>query len=454
MHQGLPGDTIAAVATAAGVGGIGVIRISGPNALEIGRSMCGRSPAPRYAEFCHFKDSAGDLIDSGLVLYFKAPHSFTGEDIIELQGHGGPVVLDMLLRETLRSGARLAGPGEFSQRAYINDKLDLAQAEAIADIIAATTEAGVRSAQRSLQGEFSCHIDSLLSQLLELRIYVEASIDFPEEEIDFLADGDVRAKFDAIKRALNATLATARQGRLLRDGMNVVIAGRPNAGKSSLLNALSGQDSAIVTPIEGTTRDVLREHIQIDGMPIHIIDTAGLRDSNDVVEKEGIERTWREMRNADRLLLVFDTTPGTDAFKDTEKLQNELKQQLPDLPISLIANKCDLSGRPPGLGSHNDLPCLTVSARDQIGLTELKTHLKDVMGFQAEETHGFMARTRHIDALERAQHILASAALQMGYGELLAEDLRAAHNALGEITGAMSADEMLGEIFSSFCIGK
>ncbi len=455
MNPALPQDTIAAVATAPGTGGIGVVRVSGPAASSIGRQLTGIELEPRHAHYCRFLDSEGDTLDSGIALLFQGPHSFTGEDVLELQGHGGTAVLEMLLTECCRCGARLADPGEFSQRAFLNDKIDLAQAEAIADLISATTEAGVRSAHRSLQGEFSREIQALLEQVIALRVYVEAAIDFPEEEIDFLEQGQVGVKLRGIREQLDTVLGTARQGRLLRDGMKLVIAGRPNAGKSSLLNALSGEDTAIVTPIEGTTRDVLREHIQIEGMPLHIVDTAGLRQSPDLVEQEGINRAWREMGSADRILLVVDASNADAARADVDSLWPELHAQLPrSIPVTLVHNKCDITGADPAVRDTDDATIVTLSAQTGAGMTLLRDHLKQAMGYEGDASHGFMARRRHIDALERARQSLETASTQMSYGELLAEDLRRAHDVLGEITGTMSADDLLGEIFSSFCIGK
>lgn len=451
-------DTIAAIATAPGQGGIGIVRLSGARAANIAQAICAIQLSPRHAHFCRFADSDGEPVDSGIALYFPAPHSFTGEDVVELQGHGGTAVLELLLSRCCELGARLAEPGEFSQRAFLNDKIDLAQAEAIADLIAATTEAGARSANRSLQGEFSRKITALMEQVIALRVYVEAAIDFPEEEIDFLAEGQVREKLDAVSRQLDAVIATAKQGRLLRDGMKLVIAGRPNAGKSSLLNALSGEDTAIVTPIEGTTRDVLREHIQLDGMPLHIVDTAGLRQGADAVEREGIQRAWNEMASADRILLVVDAGDRAAASADVDELWPELHRELPkSIPVTVVHNKCDITGEAPTVDKSGDPVVITLSAKTGDGLDLLRLHLKDCMGYESDAGHGFIARRRHIIALENAREALLSGAAQLdslAAGELLAEDLRRCHNCLGEITGAMSADELLGEIFSSFCIGK
>lgn len=448
-------DTIAAIATAPGRGGVGILRVSGPKARQVAETLVKQPLQPRHAHYCAFHSSAGEVLDQGIALFFPGPNSFTGEDVLELQGHGGPVILDLLLREITRLGIRLARPGEFSERAFLNDKLDLAQAEAIADLIDATTEQAARNALHSLQGAFSARIHELVEALIRLRIYVEAAIDFPEEEIDFLSDGHVAREFEQIEERLAAVFREARQGALVRDGMRVVIAGRPNAGKSSLLNALSGRESAIVTSIEGTTRDVLREHIHIDGMPLHIIDTAGLRDSPDEVEQIGIQRAWEEIRQADRILLLVDAR-STDEQRP-EVLWPEFVAQLPDpAKLTLIRNKVDLTQESAGfLNSTGNV--LGISAVTGAGMDTLKQHLKDIMGYQHTGESGFTARRRHLDALERAQDYLRAGKAQLhGYaaGELLAEDLRQAQNALSEITGEFSPDDLLGRIFSSFCIGK
>lgn len=448
-------DTIAAIATAPGRGGVGILRVSGPKARQVAETLVKQPLQPRHAHYCAFHSSAGEVLDQGIALFFPGPNSFTGEDVLELQGHGGPVILDLLLREITRLGIRLARPGEFSERAFLNDKLDLAQAEAIADLIDATTEQAARNALHSLQGAFSARIHELVEALIRLRIYVEAAIDFPEEEIDFLSDGHVAREFEQIEERLAAVFREARQGALVRDGMRVVIAGRPNAGKSSLLNALSGRESAIVTSIEGTTRDVLREHIHIDGMPLHIIDTAGLRDSPDEVEQIGIQRAWEEIRQADRILLLVDAR-STDEQRP-EVLWPEFVAQLPDpAKLTLIRNKVDLTQEFAGfLNSTGNV--LGISAVTGAGMDTLKQHLKDIMGYQQTGESGFTARRRHLDALERAQDYLRAGKAQLhGYaaGELLAEDLRQAQNALSEITGEFSPDDLLGRIFSSFCIGK
>lgn len=450
-------DTIAAIATASGRGGVGIVRVSGPKASMVADQLIKQPLQARMARYCPFFTAEGEILDQGIALFFPGPHSFTGEDVLELQGHGGPVVLDMLLREITRSGVRLARPGEFSERAFLNDKLDLAQAEAIADLIDATTEQAARNALNSLQGAFSERINELVEALIQLRIYVEAAIDFPEEEIDFLSDGRVATELHTIEQKLHQVFTEANQGVLLREGMRVVIAGRPNAGKSSLLNALSGRESAIVTSIAGTTRDVLREHIHIDGMPLHIIDTAGLRDTTDEVEQIGVQRAWQEIKEADRVLLMVDSC--TTQESDPALIWPEFIQRLPDpAKVTLIRNKIDLSGES---ADHYDPDavqvCIGISAATGAGVGNLKHHLKEVMGFQQTNEGGFTARRRHIDALTRAREYLDAGKSQLygaAAGELLAEDLRHAQKALSEITGEFTSDDLLGRIFSSFCIGK
>jgi tRNA modification GTPase len=447
--------TISANATAPGRGGVGIIRISGKKALFIGQTITKRDIQPRHAHFCSFHNNQGAALDTGIALYFPGPNSFTGEDVVELQGHGGPVILDLLLQATVQLDARQALPGEFSERAFLNNKIDLAQAEAIADLINSTTEQAALNASRSLQGEFSKKINELVALVTRLRVYVEAAIDFPEEEIDFIQDGQVKQQLQEIILQLNTVLEQARQGSLMQEGMKLVIAGRPNAGKSSLLNALSGQDSAIVTPIEGTTRDVLREHIQIDGMPLHIVDTAGLRDSADEVEREGIRRAWREMESADRILLVVDgnTRPVATGTLWPEK-DNHLTR---DIPVTVVHNKCDLSDAEPTVINNPDGVAVHLSAKTGAGMDLLKQHLKTCMGYADSGEGQFSARRRHLQSLVHAQEHLLNGEqqlLQAGAGELLAEDLRYCQNSLGEITGTVSSDELLGEIFSNFCIGK
>jgi tRNA modification GTPase len=450
-------ETIAAVATAQGRGGVGIVRVSGPLAGQLAQAICQRQLQPRYAHYGPFFADAQQVLDEGLALYFPGPNSFTGEDVLELQGHGGPVVLDLLLRRCVQLGARLARPGEFSERAFLNDKLDLAQAEAIADLIEASSEQAARNALRSLQGEFSRLVHGLTERLIGLRIYVEAAIDFPEEEIDFLADGHVLNLLDGVRGDLDGVLREAGQGALLRDGMTVVIAGRPNAGKSSLLNALAGREAAIVTEIAGTTRDVLREHIHIDGMPLHVVDTAGLRATEDQVEKIGVERALKAIGEADRILLVVDATaPEAD---DPFALWPEFLDQRPDpARVTLIRNKADLSGEAIALEACNDGHItISLSARSSEGLDLLREHLKACMGYEQTAESSFSARRRHLEALRQAATHLEHGHAQLtlaGAGELLAEDLRMAQQALGEITGAFSSDDLLGRIFSSFCIGK
>ncbi|WP_299598149.1 tRNA uridine-5-carboxymethylaminomethyl(34) synthesis GTPase MnmE [uncultured Microbulbifer sp.] len=457
MSQQSPSkDTIVAVATPPGRGGIGVIRLSGPKAREIGERLSGKPLKPRFAHYCDFTHKE-KLLDQGLALFFPGPNSFTGEDVVELQGHGGPVILDTLLSALLELGAHQARPGEFSERAFLNDKMDLAQAEAIADLIDAGSAQAAQNALRSLQGVFSEKIEELSTKLIHLRIYVEASIDFPEEEIDFLADGKVAADVDALLTQLDAVEAQARQGTIMREGMQVAIAGKPNAGKSSLLNALAGKDTAIVTDIAGTTRDVLREHIHIDGMPLHIADTAGLRDSPDQVEQIGMQRAWSEIRSADRVLLVVDAAELTSL--DPEQAWPDFTRQLPDPEkLTLVVNKIDLTDYTAGLQAHSDgVPIVAISAVTGAGIETLQQHLKQCMGYQAGNEGTFSARRRHLDALARARAFIVEGQAQLnasGAGELLAEDLRQAQQALGEITGAMTADELLGKIFGSFCIGK
>jgi tRNA modification GTPase len=455
MH--LNTETIAAVATAQGRGGVGIVRVSGPLAQSIALAVSGRELKPRYAHYGQFNDADGQVLDQGLALYFPGPHSFTGEDVLELQGHGGPVVLDLLLRRCVQLGARLARPGEFSERAFLNDKLDLAQAEAIADLIEASSEQAARNALRSLQGEFSKRVHGLTERLINLRIYVEAAIDFPEEEIDFLADGHVLKLLDAVRGDLAGVIKQAGQGALLREGMTVVIAGRPNAGKSSLLNALAGREAAIVTSIAGTTRDVLREHIHIDGMPLHVVDTAGLRYTDDQVEKIGVERALKAIHEADRVLLVVDAT-APEAL-DPFALWPEFLQQRPDpAKLTLIRNKADLSNETVDMQVCNDgHVTISLSAKSTEGLDLLREHLKTCMGYEQTLEGSFSARRRHLDALKQASTALEHGHAQLtlaGAGELLAEDLRQAQQVLGEITGAFSSDDLLGRIFSSFCIGK
>lgn len=444
-------DTITAQATPSGRGGVGIVRVSGPHCAEIAKRLLGRLPRAREAQLLSFRDAEGHVIDEGIALYFAAPHSFTGEDVLELQGHGGPVVMDMLLVAVQNCGARLARPGEFSERAFLNGKIDLAQAEAIADLIDSSSVEAARSALRSLSGEFSRRITALSEQIVGLRTYVEAAIDFPDEEIDFLAEGAVGQQLAAQRATLASIQEAARQGTLLREGMTVVLAGLPNAGKSSLLNALAGQESAIVTDIPGTTRDLLREQIAIDGMPLHIIDTAGLRESDDAIEQEGIRRAWGAIERADRVLLLVDDRRGISTDEEL------ILQRLPaTIGVTVIRNKIDLSGATPVIlrGVHGDEIRLSAKCGDGIDL--LRNHLKQLMGYQQGGEGAFMARRRHLAALQQADRHLSQgeAALVDRRGEIVAEELRLAHQALGEITGEFTPEDLLGRIFASFCIGK
>ncbi|HET7923171.1 MAG TPA: tRNA uridine-5-carboxymethylaminomethyl(34) synthesis GTPase MnmE [Gammaproteobacteria bacterium] len=449
MHR--DSDSIAAIATPSGRGGIGVVRVSGPAVPAIAAAVLGALPAPRHAQFAVFRDGRGATLDQGIALYFPAPTSFTGEHVLELHGHGGPVVMDLLLQRVLELGARLARPGEFSERAFLNDKLDLAQAEAIADLIDSGSAQAARAALRSLRGEFSAQVHALVEALIALRMHVEAALDFPEEELDTLGDGRIAGQLHDIQTRCHALTGHAAQGSLLREGMTLVIAGRPNAGKSSLLNRLAGHEAAIVTDTPGTTRDLLREHINLDGLPLHLIDSAGLRDSRDAIEQEGVRRAWDAIRGADRVLLVVDDS------RDETGTEAQLRERIPDgVPVSVIRNKIDLSGRAPGpVAGHADAE-LAVSAKTGSGLDELRAHLKAAAGFEGAGEDQFIARRRHLDALARAQAHLAGAAqrLHEKRGELMAEELRLAQNTLGEITGAFSSEDLLTRIFASFCIGK
>lgn len=450
-------DTIVAQATPIGRGGVGILRVSGPLASKVAEAVLGRTLTPRMANYLPFKDSNGETLDQGIALFFKAPNSFTGEDVLELQGHGGQVILDILLKRILEvEGVRIARAGEFSEQAFLNDKLDLAQAEAIADLIDATSEQAARSALKSLQGEFSNKINQLVDSVIYLRTYVEAAIDFPDEEIDFLADGKIEGHLNDIIQQLNGVRQEAKQGAILREGMKVVIAGRPNAGKSSLLNALAGREAAIVTDIAGTTRDVLREHIHIDGMPLHIIDTAGLREASDEVERIGIARAWEEIVQADQVLLMIDSTKQkVDEFK--AEWAEFLAKLPPNMPVTVIRNKVDLSGEPEGLEQLENFTLIRLSAQTKVGVDLLRDHLKKSMGYQSSTEGGFLARRRHLQALEEAAEHLARGHVQLTQffaGELLAEELRMVQNALSEITGQFTSDDLLGNIFSSFCIGK
>ena len=452
MNGVKPADTIAAIATAPGRGGVGVIRVSGSNLLPFSLALTGKTPQPRYATLAEFKDGEGVAVDSGILLFFPAPHSFTGEDVLELQGHGGPVVMNLLLARCLDLGARLAEPGEFSRRAFLNGKIDLTQAEAVADLIDAATASAARSAVRSLQGEFSKAIHALTDELINLRMLVEATLDFPDEDIDFLKAADAFGRLTRLQTTLAGIFDRAGQGKLLQSGLHVVLAGQPNVGKSSLLNRLAGDDLAIVTAIAGTTRDVLRSTIQINGIPLHIIDTAGLRETDDEVEKIGIERSWKEIERSDVVLLLVDSRNGVaDADRDI----------LARLPAGLkritIHNKIDLSGNAAEIHGEVDGTAISLSARSGEGIELLRQELLKIAGWHQTEDV-FIARERHLRALASAQSHIATARQlvesQLPALELFAEELRLAQQALAEITGEFTADDLLGVIFSRFCIGK
>ncbi|GJM11977.1 MAG: tRNA modification GTPase MnmE [Pseudohongiella sp.] len=460
-------DTICAIATAPGRAGVGIVRISGPKSFAISTQILGFSPTVRYAHFCDFHDAEGQTIDQGIALFFAAPNSFTGEDVLELQGHGGMYILRELQSRALQLGARLASPGEFSERAFLNNKIDLVQAEAIADLIESNSKQAAKSALRTLQGEFSAKVSKLTRQLVEARVHIEATIDFSDEDIDFVNDNKVGESLKAILESLGATLAQAKQGALLKEGINVVIAGKPNAGKSSLLNALSGLDSAIVTDIPGTTRDLLTEEINIDGLPVHIIDTAGIRLSEDVVEQEGLRRAQLAMEQADLLLLIVDSSANE---QDVEKLLAPLvllnDKSINELDYlentAIILNKLDLlESESPSITSTEyldySIATIALSAKENIGIDLLKGFIKEAIGFNATEEGVFIARERHLSALLSAKQLVCSALEQLEAQsslELIAEDLRFAQSQLGAITGEFSSDDLLGEIFSNFCVGK
>ncbi|HKY01181.1 MAG TPA: tRNA uridine-5-carboxymethylaminomethyl(34) synthesis GTPase MnmE [Burkholderiales bacterium] len=439
-------DTIAAIATAPGRAGVGVVRVSGKNLKTLAAALCGREPVARQTQYVQFADAQGATIDDGLLLYFPAPHSYTGEDVIELQGHGSPVVLQMLLRRCLELGARLAEPGEFTRRAYLNDKLDLAQAEAVADLIEASTESAARSAVRSLRGDFSALIHNLVQQLIELRMLVEASLDFPEEDIDPLHREELRKRRAKIQTELKRTLDSAQQGSLLRTGLHVVLAGRPNVGKSSLLNRLAGEELAIVTHIPGTTRDAVRQAIQIEGVPLNIVDTAGLRETSDEVEQLGIARSWAEMERADVLLLIVEARHEADDEAILAKAPANLKR-------IVVHNKIDLSHQSPSVEHGENATHVFLSAKTGEGVDLLRKTLMEAAGWRGEQEDLFIARERHLLALKHAAERVA-AAESLKELELYAEELRLAQRALNEITGEFDADDLLGEIFSRFCIGK
>lgn len=444
-------DTIVAIATPPGRGGVGIVRVSGKDAYQIGLKLS-RLPKikPRQAMYLPFYAQNNEVIDKGILIYFENPNSYTGEDVIEIQAHGSPIVLDVLVKQCINLGARIANPGEFSERAFLNDKIDLAQAEAIADLINASSSTAAKLAVRSLQGEFSSKIEELNEKIIHLRLYVEAAIDFPDEEIDFLADGKIANMLSHIQQSLEQTIQQAHCGSILREGLAVVIAGSPNAGKSTLINHLAGRDIAIVTDVAGTTRDVMREHVIIDDIPLHIIDTAGIRDSEDIVEKEGIKRALDEITRADLVLLLTDIN---DPAK-SQHLNTEIEKRLPkNTPIILVFNKVDKVANKHPL---NDQGSIYISAKNGTGIDELIKRIKDIVGYQPAEGQ-FLARRRHIQALEAAAELVNSGAKALSTnlsGELLAEDLRQAHQELCKITGEYSSDDLLGAIFSSFCIGK
>ena len=445
-------DTICALATPPGRGGVGIIRISGPLSKTIAQSILKKTPKPRYADYLDFYSSNDEVIDQGIALFFPGPNSFTGEDVLELQGHGGPVLLDIILSRTIELGARLARPGEFSERAFINGKIDLVQAEAIADIIDSASTQAAKAALRSLRGEFSQKIESLNELLIHIRVYVESAIDFPDEEIEFLTQGKIKEQLEDLLLAIREVIDTAKQGALLREGMTIVIAGKPNAGKSSLLNCLAQREAAIVTPIAGTTRDVLREHILIDGLPVHVLDTAGLRESDDVVEQLGVNRAIEEINKADRVLVVVDN--NVDVEKEISDITNQFAA---DVPLTIVRNKIDLTQDKPRYCDKENNVEILLSANTGEGLDLLRDHLKQCVGYNQAGEGNFIARKRHTDALKRAADLIDKGLVQLNEhnaAELLAEDLRQAQHALNEITGEFTSDDLLGEIFSSFCIGK
>jgi len=447
-------DTIAAIATPAGIGGVGMVRVSGAKAPELAKQILGRVPRAREACYVTFRHPAGEAIDQGVAIYFPEPRSFTGEHVLELHAHGGPVVLDMLLQAAFTAGARPARPGEFTERAFLNGKLDLAQAEAVADLIEAASSTAARAALNSLTGLFSDRIQEIVAGLVALRVQIEASLDFPEEELDLLADQSVRERLAELQEQLSRVIARSQQGRLLREGMTVVLAGRPNAGKSSLLNLLAERDAAIVSASPGTTRDVLREALQIDGLPLHVLDTAGLRETQDEIEAEGVRRAKQAMQSADRVLLMID-----DAQEIEEGSIGNLLSELPEgVPVTLIRNKIDLSGRSAGFiaTGASGIAEVAISAQDGSGLQALHDHLKQCMGYQPAGEGVFSARRRHLDALNRCADRLANVQVELGMRriELVAEGLRQAQLALAEITGEFSSEDLLGRIFATFCIGK
>lgn len=442
-------DTIAAIATGTSAGGIGIIRVSGSLSLTIAQAVLGMAPTPRYAHFLDFKDADGGLIDRGIAIFYPNPHSYTGEDVLELQAHGGMALLQVLLARCIALGARQANPGEFTERAYLNGKLDLAQAEAVADLINAATTEAAKSAARSLSGEFSQTIHAVLQQLIDVRLYVEACLDFPEEEIDFISQGRVKEKITSVKQAVEKVFHQAKQGALLRDGLHVVLIGQPNVGKSSLLNALAGEEVAIVTAIAGTTRDTIKSAIQMNGVPLHVIDTAGLRETDDEVEKFGIAKTWRATETANIALILVDSTHG---ITENEK---SILDRLPQEIVKIwVHNKIDLAKETPKIEEISAETHIFISAKTGQGLDLLKQHLLHRIGFYSTGEGLFMARARHLKALESVGNHLQEALGQISSAELVAEELKLAQEALSSITGEFTPDDLLGEIFSRFCIGK
>mgnify|MGYP000302940524 FL=1 len=444
-------DTIAAIATPFGKGGVAIIRISGPHSSDIAQQLSSRKPQDRKALFTSFYDASNHIIDSGICIYFKGPNSYTGDDVVEIQGHGGIVVINMLLKRIIALGARIAKPGEFTERAFLNNKLDLTQAEAVADIIESTTEHSVRSAQRSLQGTFSKLIHEVIGELTELRIYVEAAIDFVDEEIDFLNEGGIEQRIKLLSEKLTLILGNAKTGQLLRDGISVVLVGKPNAGKSSLLNCLTGEETAIVTDVAGTTRDILKEYIQLDGLPLHIIDTAGIHDSNNLIEQEGIRRAHKEIQFADKVLIIHDVRDQQGINEFISQLDSDSDKRV------IIFNKIDLINEPAKVVYSKDGDQIFLSIKTGEGFDLLTDYLKKSVGYDENQEAVFIARQRHVNALSEALIAINNGLIQLQQnqaGEIVAEELRLAQNHLGEITGKISSDDLLGKIFSNFCIGK
>lgn len=444
-------STIAAISTAQGIGGIGVVRLSGKDALKIAKKICNIDLTPRKAYTCSFKDKKNITLDQGIAIHFSSPASFTGEDIVELQGHGGNVVLNLILNVCISHGAELAPPGEFTKRAFLNNKIDLSQAESVADLINASTEAAAKSAVNSLRGVFSNKINSLLKNLIELRVFVEACLDFPEEDINFINEGNVNKKLESLKKSVIAILDAARQGQILRDGVKVVLIGQPNVGKSSLMNLLANESKAIVTEIPGTTRDPIKSYINIKGVPIHLVDTAGLRETDDIVEKLGIEKTWEAIHEADITLILDDVTDASQNFED------KFKKKLPKGQSIIIKNKIDLLKQKPSINYENDVPHIFISAKKGDGIQLLEKEILKIVGKEEKASHKediFMARSRHIDALNKVHGAINKAIKNLEAPELVAEELMIAQKSLSQITGEFSSDDLLGQIFSQFCIGK